>query len=227
MDRVKAHPLQIPSCISPQMARWEWPNLLNQPRLSTMINHPITKIIRERRSVKPALLRPDPVPRKMIELLLENANWAPTHGLTEPWRFHIFTGESRQRLAKAMQSFYKQHTPIDKQRTEKLEKLGKNPLLAPVVITISMHPDPTGKIPEQEEIAAVACAVQNMHLTASALGLGGFWSSPPLVYSESMRDFLTLDPGDRCLGLFYLGWPQEGLQLESRRSSIDQKSSWQ
>ena len=192
-----------------------------------MTDHPITKIIRERRSVKPALLRPDPVPREMIELLLENASWAPTHGLTEPWRFHIFTGESRERLANAMQAFYQQHTPADAQRPEKLEKLGKNPLLAPVVITISMHPDPTGKIPEQEEIAAVACAVQNMHLTASALGLGGFWSSPPLVYTESMRDFLALEQGARCLGLFYVGWPQEGLQLESRRSPIDQKSSWQ
>ena len=192
-----------------------------------MTDHPITKIIRERRSVKPTLLRPDPVPREMIELLLENASWAPTHGLTEPWRFHIFTGESRELLGSAMQSFYQQHTPLDAQRPDKLAKLGKNPLLAPVVITISVHHDPTGKIPEQEEIAAVACSVQNMHLTASALGLGGFWSSPPLVYTESMRDFLALEQGDRCLGLFYVGWPIEGLQLESRRSPIDQKSSWQ
>lgn len=192
-----------------------------------MTDHPITTIIRERRSVKPALLRPDPVPRETVELLLENASWAPTHGLTEPWRFHIFTGASREKLAKALQSIYQKHTPAGQQRPEKLEKLGKNPLLAPVVITISMHPDPTGKIPEQEEIAAVACAVQNMHLTASALGLGGFWSSPPLVYTEDMREFLTLPKGDRCLGLFYLGWPQEGILLESRRSPIAQKSSWQ
>lgn len=192
-----------------------------------MMDHPITTIIRERRSVKPALLRPDPVPRETVELLLENANWAPTHGLTEPWRFHVFTGPSREKLAKALQSIYQKHTPTELQRPEKLEKLGKNPLLAPVVITISMHPDPTGKIPEQEEIAAVACAVQNMHLTASALGLGGFWSSPPLVYTEDMRTFLTLPEGDRCLGLFYLGWPQDGVVLESRRGPIAQKSSWQ
>lgn len=24
----------------------------------------------------------------MIELMLEAANWAPTHGKTEPWRYH-------------------------------------------------------------------------------------------------------------------------------------------
>ena len=172
-------------------------------------------------------MRPDPVPREMVELLLENANWAPSHGLTEPWRFHLFSGDSRARLALHLQELYRKHTPADAQRPDKLEKLGQNPLLAPVVITISMHPDPTGKIPEIEEVAAVACAVQNMHLTASALGLGAFWSTPPLVYTDDMRAFLGLELGDRCLGLFYLGWPQEGLVLESRRRPISQKSSSQ
>jgi nitroreductase len=163
----------------------------------------------------------------MIELMLENANWAPTHGLTEPWRFRIFQGESRQKLSDTLQRLYQEHTPRESFRPDKFEKLGKNPLLAPVVITIGMHRDLTGKIPELEEIAAVACAVQNMHLTAAALGLGAFWSSPPIIYTDAMRDFLELDKQGQCLGLFYVGWPQEGLSLESRRTPIDQKSSWQ
>ena len=32
-------------------------------------------------------------------------------------------------------------------------------------------------MPEWEETAAVACAVQNMHLTLTAEGLAGYWSS--------------------------------------------------
>ena len=191
------------------------------------MHHPITEIIRQRRSVKPALMRPDPVPRETIQLLLENASWAPTHGLTEPWRFHIFRGESRRRLAHRLQDLYQRHTPEGSFRPDKWEKLGQNPLRAPTVITIGMQRDPTGRIPEIEEIAAVACAVQNMHLTASALGLGAFWSSPPVIDTPGMREFLGLDEADRCLGLFYLGWPVEGITLESRRSPIDQKSSWQ
>ncbi len=190
--------------------------------------HPITPLIRSRRSVKPTLMCPDPVPRELLEEILENANWAPTHGMTEPWRFQLFVSEgSRQRLAEALQQLYQAHTPEDQFRPEKFEKLGRNPLLAPVIITIGMHPDPTGKIPEIEEIAAVACAVQNMHLTAAAHGLGGFWSSPAVVYTDAMRSFLEMPEGDRCLGLFYLGWPQEGLELASRRGPVAQKSRWQ
>lgn len=171
-------------------------------------------------------MRPDPVPRKSIELLLENAVWAPTHGLTEPWRFFIFQGRNRQHLAATLQELYRSNTAAEAFRPEKLEKLGRNPLLAPVVIAIGMQRDPRDKIPEIEEIAAVACAVQNMYLTATAIGLGAFWSSPPVVYSDAMRDFLGLDEKGRCLGLFYVGWPQEGLELESRRKPVDQISTW-
>ncbi len=186
----------------------------------------IIKIIRQRRSVKPDRMRPDSLPRKTIETILETARWAPTHGLTEPWHFSIYQGEARRHLAATLQTLYQSLTSPDAFRPEKLEKLGRNPLLAPAVIVIGLHRDPTGKIPEVEEIAAVACAVQNMHLTASAMGLGAFWSSPPVVDTEPFRQFVGEEIVDRCLGLFYLGWPQEGLVLEGRRTPIEQKSLW-
>ena len=187
----------------------------------------LSQVIRNRRSVKPALLSSRPVDHALVERLLDNANWAPTHGLTEPWRFRLFAGASRQGLANTLQTLYKEHTPAEGYRPEKFEKLGKNPLLAPVVIALGMHRDATGKIPEIEEIAAVACAVQNLHLSASIAGLGGFWSSPPIVYSEGMREFLGLDPGGKCLGLFYLGWPEKSAVLpQSRRGLVSDKITW-
>ena len=83
------------------------------------------------------------------------------------------------------------------------------------------------KIPELEEVEAVACAVQNLHLSASAAGLGGFWSTPPILSSAEMRAFLGLGDKDACLGLFYLGWPKEGEMLpESRRSPVNDKVTW-
>lgn len=187
---------------------------------------PITETIRQRRSVKPALMRSDPVPRETIELLLENASWAPTHGLTEPWRFVVFAGECRQTLASALQDTYRQTTEASQFRPEKFTKLGVSPLQAPVVIVIVMDRKPDCRIPEWEDIAAVACAVQNLHLTATALGLGGYWSSPPLVATEPMSEFLELSAPSRCLGLFYLGWPQEDLDLHSQRTPIAEKTRW-
>ena len=189
---------------------------------------PITEIIRHRRTVKPALMDPDlEVPEELINELLENANWAPTHGFTEPWRFTIFSGENRVILGKKLQSLYSELTPKDSYREDKFEKLGQNPTLAPLVIAICMKRGANPKIPEIEEIEAVACAVQNMHLTAAAAGLGAFWSSPPILDSEGMRTFLDLDLQDHCLGLFYLGWLKEGQEWpKSSRSPINDKVVW-
>lgn len=183
--------------------------------------------IRNRRTVKPDAMDNRPVDRALIEQLLENANWAPSHGRTEPWRFHIYTGQARERLADGLQAVYRESTPEASFQTEKYEKLGRNPRLAPVVFLLVMERQTTEKIPEIEEIEAVACAVQNLHLSASAVGLGGFWSSPPLVYTEAMRNWLELGAKDRCLGLFYLGWPRDlRAWPEGRRKPIEQKVVW-
>ncbi len=63
----------------------------------------VFEAIRTRRSLKPNLLKPDPVDRALLERLFEAANWAPSHGLTEPWRFIVvFEGEARRALIEAV-----------------------------------------------------------------------------------------------------------------------------
>src|ERR1700752_1449801 len=44
------------------------------------------------------------IPREWIEELLDAAHWAPNHKLTHPWRFHVFSGEGRERLVGARQA---------------------------------------------------------------------------------------------------------------------------
>lgn len=167
--------------------------------------------IRKRRTWKPENLDAGrEVPQGLLDALFENANWAPTHGLTEPWRFKLYRGDARPKLAAALQQIYSDHTPAGDFRPDKHSKLGLAPLQSPVVIAICMQRQAGGKIPDIEEVAAVACAVQNMHLTAAAAGLGAKWSSPPICYLPAMNQFLGLSADDRCLGLFYLGWPKEG-----------------
>ena len=181
-------------------------------------------LIRRRRTIKPANMSDKPVDPKVLAAILENGNWAPTHGMTEPWRFFVFSGEGRQRLADFCSSLYEKITPEDQVRPEKLEKLKTQPLLAPVVIALGMKRQEIEKIPEIEEVAAVACAVQNMHLTASALGMAAFWSSPPISYTDEMRSWLGLsDVRDKCLGFFYLGWPKSEEWPESTRGDITEK----
>lgn len=180
-------------------------------------------LIRRRRTIKPADMSVKSVASIHLATILENARWAPTHGMTEPWRFFVFTGDSRQRLADFLQATYRKLTPEAEFRPDKFEKLNASVLQAPVVIAIGMKRQAGGKIPEIEEVEAVACAVQNMHLTASAIGLAASWLTPPVVYSNEMRDWLGLEPGDQCLGLFYLGWPKSEDWPEATRSDLADK----
>lgn len=178
-------------------------------------------LIRRRRTIKPKDMMEKPVEPRHLVSILENANWAPTHGMTEPWRFFIFSGDGRQRLADYCQGLYRRITPEAEFRQDKFDKLGSQPLQAPVVIAVAMKRQEIEKIPEIEEIAAVNCAVHNMHLTASALGMAAFWATPPLIYSKEICPWLGLsDPRDKCLGLFYLGWPQSEVWPEGKRGDL-------
>lgn len=188
----------------------------------------LSEIIRHRRSIKPVDMdAARPVDRSLLTQLLENANWAPSHGLTEPWRFNIYQGAARQELSEIMQRIYRETTPEAEFRDDKLRKMSENPLRAPVVIVSWMERRGGNKIPELEEIEAAACAVQNLHLSASAAGLAGYWSTPPLVYTPQFAEWLSIRPEDRCLGLFYIGWPKPELKWpESVRHAVSEKVRW-
>lgn len=181
----------------------------------------LDQLIRHRRTIKPPMMSDAPVSQEDLDAILENANWAPNHGLTQPWRFRIYRGEARARLADDLAQLYLTAVPKDQQKEGKAEKLAQMPRRAPVVILVCMERQKIEKIRELEEIEAVACAVQNMHLTAAARGLGAFWSTPPFLYTEEMNAYLGLGEKDRCLGIFYLGHPAEpGEWPKGRRQAI-------
>ena len=167
----------------------------------------ITDLIKSRRTIYPEQFSDRKVHKEQIELLLNNAQWAPTHGNTQPWRFKVFTDNGLQKLSNFLGETYLKTTPKEAQNDLKLAKLITRPLKSSVVIAVCMERQKEEKILEIEEIEAVACAIQNLHLSCTAYGLGGFWSTPKLIYSNDMNHFLKLNPKDKCLGLFYIGYP--------------------
>lgn len=185
----------------------------------------INRLIRQRRSVFPKQFSGKVIEREIIERILENANWAPTHGKTEPWRFVVFTGEGLKELARFQSELYKKITPADKFEQKKFDKLANKPLMASHVIAIGMTRQTGGKIPEIEEVEAVACAVQNIYLTATAYGVGGYWGSGGITYRDEAKDFFGLDPEDKLLGFFYLGYPKGNLP-DGKRGDVKDKTVW-
>lgn len=182
--------------------------------------------IRLRRSIKPDKLSPQPVPRAVLEQLLEAANWAPSHGLTEPWRFIVFEGEARRALAEAAVSTMaapgEGTLPLDDPRRVKLLH---NMLSPPVTIAIVCAPSKNPKIVREEEVISTGIAVHNLTLAARALGIATFWTSGEKATHAKMAEFLGLEPGSACLGFLYVGYPAVPWP-DATRGPIAPKVTW-
>lgn len=182
----------------------------------------IHHIIKTRRSIFPASYIDKEIPKEVIEKIVANANYAPTHKLTEPWRFTIFRKEGLDKLGKELAALYKEHTSPEKFVQHKHDSMHSKVLKSSCVIAINMkaHHD---KLPEWEEIAAVACAVENMWLTATAYNVGSYWSTPGTI--KHLNSFLGLGEDEKCIGLFYMGYHNEEPR-EANRTAIEEKVKW-
>jgi nitroreductase len=184
--------------------------------------------IAHRRSMGLSRLKPDSVDRALIERMLEAANWAPSHGDTEPWRFSVFTGEGRGVLAELFEKAYQEDAAHNPQAMPR-ESAHKRAFAAPVWISIGMMParkvDGSLLMSAEEEVMAVACAMQNLHLMASALGLAGMWHSKGISVHPAVARGLGLEAPDRLLGFFMCGWPSSEWFTSSRRP-LAEKVHW-
>lgn len=181
----------------------------------------IFDIIKKRRSVFPAQYNSKPIAKELIEKVLEAGNWAPSHKKTEPWRFKVLQGETRAKLGMFLSLKYMENDPNPKKF--KVEKLINNPQRAGAIIAICMQRDPNESVPEWEEVAATAMAVQNMWLMCTDLGIGSYWSSPGLI--KHMGDFFAMEDGEVCLGFFYMGYTDDELP-EATRGAVEDKTTW-
>jgi nitroreductase len=161
----------------------------------------LKEIIEQRRSIFPKDYADTEISQEVLEEILNAAALAPNHKRTKPWRFKIFKGEEKAQLASEMQAIYKALTPEQLFLEKKYNDIGFKINKANVVVSIVVNF--SGMVPEWEEIAAVSMAVQNMYLTCTANNIGCYWSSPKIV--DELKDSLTIEENQKCLGLFYMG----------------------
>lgn len=182
----------------------------------------LSEIISARRSVYPAMYIDKPIEKSTLEAILKSANYAPTHRQTQPWRFVVITKGTLPAFATEMSELYKKNTSPDKFSEKKYADIHDKILRAGAIIAICLRPHPE-LLPEWEEIASTATAVQNMWLTATAHGLGSYWSSPGMIHH--LKPFLRLPEEQKCIGLFYMGYT-EAVLPQSPRTPIEEKTTW-
>ncbi len=186
----------------------------------------VNQAIETRRSV--GQVKQDPVPREIVEKILESAVHAPNHRLTEPWRFHVFTGKGRGELARARAEVARIQAEAEGEEEEfaagRISRERKKAFRAPVVIVV-ISKGGRDEVETLENYAACAAAVQNMQLTAHSLGLATIWRTGPVAYHPYMREFFGLENSDKIVAHLYLGYP-DVTERSRRREPASTRTVW-
>jgi len=145
------------------------------------------------------------VPPAVIDALLDAAALAPSAHGRQPWQFVVIAlGQSRQLLVDAMAVEWRQHLAADgvdgAQIAERHAASAARIVAAPAVLMpcidrslLDVYPDAQRQHAEYTMAAqSIGCAIQNMLLTAVALGYDAGWMCAPLFCGDAVRRALSL-----------------------------------
>lgn len=180
-------------------------------------------VIKNRRTTKPPMMNSKKIPDEQITQLLELADWAPTHANTEPWYFVVYA--EPKAFCREHAELYRDSTSAEDFMEFNYEKLLHMGDKASHVIIAIMKRGRLPKIPPLEEIAATACAVQNILLGATALGIASYWGSGGMALKPEMKAYLNLDAEDVVIGILYLGYADYAPNGE-RLIPLSKKVKW-
>lgn len=145
---------------------------------------------------------PEPVPRDVLLELLEVAKLAPTHHMTQPWRFRVLGPSALARLK-------------DAGGTGEAAKLDRAPTL--VVVSAVLTGD---LVQDEEDVCATSAATMLVLLAATERGLASYWRTPAILRTAKGREALAIPRGERVLGLLHFG-SQEREPAPRERDSVD------
>lgn len=164
----------------------------------------IRDAISNRRSIKN--FNGQPVDLENITSILEDAIWAPTHGLRNPWRFIV---AANKQYAKVLDVLKEYGVPKWKELSdEDLEKQMKKFSAAGAVVFVIVQEDARQK-ERLEDFAAASALVQNAMLLAWDQGIGTCWKTPPFLDNPKFREELGVKPGERIMSMLQFGYFDE------------------
>ena len=177
--------------------------------LSAMDLH---RALRERRTVHS--YSRDPVAEDVIERALSAAIHAPNHRLTMPWRFLRVGRETRAALADlAVRLSIAKKGPM----TPEIEAKVRSKILDPhelIVVSVVRSDDAQTA---REDLAAAACAIQNLSLSLFADGVGSKWSTGEPSRVDEGYALLGIDRArEDIVGFVWVGVPKRVPQIPPR-----------
>lgn len=175
----------------------------------------IAEIIRERTSIKKGFINKE-ISREQILSLLEDAVWAPNHGVREPWRFIFISGERKEAFIEEVLTCVE---PAKHESTR--SKLGE----VPAILVAVMNDDPRQKIRE-EDFAATSCLLQNFQLLAWEREIGVCWKTPAYIHDPRLRSALGVEPGEKIIGIMQVGYFDKDIVSKRSRNRTNPAEKW-
>jgi nitroreductase len=146
----------------------------------------------------------EPVPRELLDELLELATWAPNHHLTNPWRFRVLGPQSLAALKQA----------AGPEAAAKLDR-------APTLVCVSAVQQGDDPVADEEDLLAAGCATYALLLGAHARGLAAYWRTPAVLRSDAGRAALGLPPEEHAIALVHLGPIRQEKSAPERAAAAD------
>lgn len=178
------------------------------------------------RRVSTRAFQPRPVPREAIGRLLDAAVRAPNHKLTEPWRFAVLTGASRDRYAAIRRNHregrFADPSAPDAERA--IEKTWREARETPAIVVVScVVSDDTQR--REEDLASTWMAVQNLLTAATADGLGTYVRTGGILEESALRELVRAGEGVRVVAVVSVGYPAAD-EPPRRRTPAAEKTLW-
>ena len=159
-----------------------------------------------------------------IEVLLEAAVWAPNHRNNEPWRFFTVRKGSpvRDDISNGIIALQERNSSgklpdLHKQRIT--QDVAKQPWL------IFVYSESSDQLEISEEnYGAVCCAIQNMQLMATAMGLSVGWSTGGISKIENLDKIFGIEEPLKMVGVLTVGYPES--TVEKTRTHYNGKTTW-
>lgn len=168
-------------------------------------------------------VKPDPVPREVIERLLDAAVQAPNHYKVRPWRFVVLTGEGRNKLGDVMAVSQQERHP--EFPLEAFDKCRALPLRAPLVIAVGVDKPSEPRVLQIENVCAAAAACENLLLAAPALGLAAKWRTGEWARDAKVKEFLGFEADQQIIAFLYIGYPEFAAEYPPR-PSFEDRTVW-
>ena len=182
----------------------------------------IPEIIEQRRSIKKFTDRA--ITRKEIETLLDAAVLAPNHRLTRPWHFYVVGPESRYAygLALGERKARKLQDPEAIRALRDTVAAEHRDLPCMIAVAIVQNENPEVR---EEDYAAAMMAIENLALTAVAMGLGTHIKTGGVMGDAASRAAVGVGDEERIVAILNVGEPTE-LPTPRKRELAAAFTSW-